>query len=285
MNNWSFWAKQSERKTQIGFVLLNWVDKSLTRRKPWCFKQSRPLCESYRNTLVPKKACAKRNVTSFRLCVQIQIDFNYVLSPNWFFFHFPSQQWIKMCFVFLCIWNPLAYSFLQLSLNYLLHGKPNIYTSALACLTLKAYSLCRANEWKSFRQNTSSIWWVPGHFAQVEPPFQDMGDGGTQRSALGAWGRSRALLTLLSLWKEAICAFGVGPNPKRLGRGGLDCRARELRAKMTTVWSAERTFTITKQSGFTVFTFRVKVWGKNFHPFRKGMSVETCVFRLGFQSC
>lgn len=61
-------------------------------------------------------------------------------------------------------WENVPHSFLRLPLNSLKHGRLNIYTSALACLMLKAHLHSRVNEWKSFRQNTSSGWWVPGHF-------------------------------------------------------------------------------------------------------------------------
>ena len=89
---------------------------------------------------------------------------------------------------------------------------------------------------KSFRQNTSSGWWVPGHFTapvpQVQPPFQGMGDSDPGVCSGAQW-RSTALLTLLSLWKEAICAFRVGSGPKRLNGGGLEYHVRALRTKTT----------------------------------------------------
>lgn len=128
------------------------------------------------------------------------------------------------------------HSFLKPPLNSLKHGWLNIYTSALACLMLTAYSHRRVNEWKSFRQNTSSGWWVPGHFTvpvpQVQPPFQGIGDRDPGFCS-GAQLRSTALLTLLSLWKEAICAFRVGSAPKRLNRGGPGHHVRALQTKTT----------------------------------------------------
>lgn len=107
----------------------------------------------------------------------------------------------------------------------------------LPCLMLKAHSHSRVNERKkSFRQNTSSSWWVPGHFTmqvpQVQSPFQGMGDRDPEVCS-GAQRRSKALLTLLSLWKGAIYAFTVGSSPKRLNRGGLDRHVRALWTKTT----------------------------------------------------
>lgn len=130
----------------------------------------------------------------------------------------------------------VLHSFLWPPLNSLKRGRLNIYTSALACLMLKAHSHSRVNEWKSFRQNTSSGWWVPGHFTapvpQVQPPFQGMRDSDPGVCSGAQW-RSTALLTLLSLWKEAICAFRVGSGPKRLYGCGLEYHVRALRTKTT----------------------------------------------------
>lgn len=78
---------------------------------------------------------------------------------------------------------------------------------------------------------------LPTGSPQVQPPFQDMRDGdprgGGVCSVGGAQRRGGALLTLLSLWKEAICAFRVGSGPKGLNRGGLDCHPRALHTKTT----------------------------------------------------
>lgn len=165
--HWSLCAK-----TQIGFVLLNCEDKSVTWRKP---------------------RLLQRVVTS--VTTKRKLSFNSYL--DWF--SIMSQAKTINQNEFLCMWNPLAYSFLQLSLNSHQHGKPNIYTSALACLTLKACSRRTANEWKSFRHNTSSSWWVPGHFAQVWTSFSGHGrPGGTGGLRWGALGEKPC-------WRCCLC--------------------------------------------------------------------------------
>lgn len=130
-----------------------------------------------------------------------------------------------------------SHSLLRPLLNSLEHARLNIYKSAFACLMLKAHSHCRVNEWKSCRQNTSSSWWVPGHFTVTHRlPTGSTSFSGHERrrpSVGGAQRRGGALLTLLSLWKEAICAFRVGSGPKGLNRGGLDCHPRALHTKTT----------------------------------------------------
>lgn len=137
-----------------------------------------------------------------------------------------------------------SHSLLRPLLNSLEHARLNIYKSAFACLMLKAHSHCRVNEWKSCRQNTSSSWWVPGHFTVTHRlPTGSTSFSGHERrrppgrGSLLGWGGSAERRgpadAAVSLWKEAICAFRVGSGPKGLNRGGLDCHPRALHTKTT----------------------------------------------------
>lgn len=102
-----------------------------------------------------------------------------------------------------------SFVFLRPPLNSLKHGRLNIYMSLRACLMLKAHFHRRVNEWKSFRQNTSSGWWVPGHFGatvpQVQPPFQGMVRQGPRGLLGGSAEKHSPADTAVSLKRGDLC--------------------------------------------------------------------------------